>query len=442
VGVGTIAYVVVSGFCLLKLWRSRLDENFPPGATNSSESHSSAFESRPSALDRLLWLLLPAWRLGVAAGNHEQTLQDVAVVPFLWVLPLALYLLTFIICFDSPHWYVRTPFALALVVALTGLCWVLFQGTDASLRMQIGIYSAGLFVCCMVCHGELYRLRPDPRLLTGFYLMIAAGGALGGLFVAVGAPLLFTITTKCTGAFCFCGLLFIVVCVREKSSAGSREWRWLACALTLTVLPDWTRDWRIWSGGPAVLSKGASIGLRVGMWVLLALIVTSWIVRKKFQTFPYWRLLTCVWLVPGWLVLAAALWLQVSQSDDNVVSRSRNFYGTLKVSENRKNEPDGHYFLLQHGRITHGLQFVDPVRATWATTYYAEGSGIELAVRALPSAGRRIGVVGLGYWHHDGFRPGRGLPARLRDQPRSATARHVPFHLPGQFHSAGRACAG
>ena len=381
---------------MLKLWRTKLDENFAPGATNSSESHSSALDSRTSALDRLLWLLLPACASALLLATTNKLCQDVAVVPFLWVLPLALYLLTFIICFDSPHWYVRAPFVLALVVALTGLCWVLFQGTDASLRMQIGIYSAGLFVCCMVCHGELYRLRPDPRLLTGFYLMIAAGGALGGLFVAVGAPLLFTDYYEMHWGILFCGLLFIVVCVREKSSAGSREWRWLACALTLAVFAGLDQGLAHLVGRSAVLPKGAFIGLRVGMWVLLALIVTSWIVRKKFQTFPYWRLLTCVWLVPGWLVLAAALWLQVSQSDDNVVSRSRNFYGTLKVSENRKNEPDGHYFLLQHGRITHGLQFVDPVRATWATTYYAEGSGIELAVRALPSAGRRIGVVGLG----------------------------------------------
>src|SRR5258705_533318 len=113
--------------------------------------------------------------------------QDVAVIPFLWVLPLGLYLLSFIICFDNPRWYARSPFALAFVAAVGAMCWALFAGVDASIRAQVIVYSSGLFVCCMVCHGELYRLRPDPRQLTSFYLLIAAGGALGGLFVAVAA---------------------------------------------------------------------------------------------------------------------------------------------------------------------------------------------------------------------------------------------------------------
>src|SRR5207302_7954563 len=117
--------------------------------------------------------------------------QDVAVIPFLWVLPLALYLLSFIICFDSPRWYVRFPFTLALIGAAASMTWALFEGIDASVQTQVGIYSSGLFICCLVCHGELYRLRPEPRHLTSFYLMIAAGGALGGLFVAVIAPMIF-----------------------------------------------------------------------------------------------------------------------------------------------------------------------------------------------------------------------------------------------------------
>jgi hypothetical protein len=105
---------------------------------------------------------------------------------------------------------------------------------------------------------------------------------------------------------------------------------------------------------------------------------------------------TCIWLSLGLLGLATALRLQARNADKNVVSRSRNFYGTLKVCEYRKDDPDEHYFLLQHGRITHGIQFVDPQRATWATSYYAKGSGIELAVHAFPGGSRRIGLVGLG----------------------------------------------
>jgi hypothetical protein len=136
--------------------------------------------------------------------------------------------------------------------------------------------------------------------------------------------------------------------------------------------------------------------LRIGIWGLLALIVVYWIARGRFRMFQHCRFLTCMWLSLGLAGLAVALRMQARKADANVVSRSRNFYGTLKVCEYRKDEPEGHYFLLQHGRITHGIQFVDPVRAKWPTTYYTEGSGIALGMRALPNAARRIGVVGLG----------------------------------------------
>src|SRR6266487_3606942 len=349
----------------------------PPTAT--PDPHPSTLNpqpvSEPSTRDRFLWLLLPACASVLLLATTNKLCQDVAVIPFLWVLPLALYLLSFIICFDSPRWFVRFPFALALIAALIGMCWALFKGTDASLRMQILVYSAGLFICCMVCHGELYRLKPDLRYLTNFYLMIAAGGALGGLFVALVAPLVFTDYYELHWGLLLCGLLFTAVCLREKNAASlnpplthpgrGTEWRGLACVLTLAVFGGLDRSLVWWSRQHATIVGGRLLGVRIGMWVLLALIVGVWIARKKFRTFRHWRLLACVWLSLGLLALAAALRLQARKSDENIVSRSRNFYGTLKVCEYRKDEPDGHYFLLQHGRITHGIQFVDPVRARW-----------------------------------------------------------------------------
>jgi hypothetical protein len=119
-------------------------------------------------------------------------------------------------------------------------------------------------------------------------------------------------------------------------------------------------------------------------------------VRKKFQTFRYWRFLAIVWLTLGWLGPLAAVWLQDRDAREPVVAKSRNFYGTLKVCEYWKDDPEAHYFLLRHGRITHGLQMVDPRYANLPTTYYTRGSGVALAVDALPAGARRIGVVGLG----------------------------------------------
>ena len=113
-------------------------------------------------------------------------------------------------CASRSRWRSSRRWAASAGRCSTGATWPLSK--------QVAIYSGGLFVCCMVCHGELYRLRPDPRHLTGFYLMIAAGGALGGLFVAVVAPLLFTDYFELHWGLFLCGLLFLVVCATVASA--------------------------------------------------------------------------------------------------------------------------------------------------------------------------------------------------------------------------------
>jgi SAM-dependent methyltransferase len=386
---GLVVYAVCSGICATRLWKKkRWEENCFSSDLNAQDA--------PRLSQKLLWLLLPACGSVLLLATTNKMCQDVAVVPFLWVLPLSLYLLSFIICFDSPRWYARVPFTLALIVAMAGICWALFEGTDVSIRKQIGVYSASLFICCMVCHGELYRLRPDPRHLTGFYLMIAAGGALGGLFVAVAAPLIFTDYYELHWGLLLCGLLFLLVCARDRKLGRLNQWRWLACILTLVAFGglDWSLAW-LGKQYPAI-PRRLFMDLRIGMWGGLALLVAFWMLRKRFRSFQQWRVLACVWLLLGLLVLGTTLSAQARKSDGHTISKSRNFYGTLTVCEYRKNEPKGHYFLLQHGRITHGLQFVDPTQATWPTSYYYEGSGIALAVDALPANRRCIGVVGLG----------------------------------------------
>ncbi len=143
----------------------------------------------PRLAVRLQWVLLPALAslLLLAITNHLT--ENVASIPFLWILPLALYLLTFILCFDGRGWYRRILFVPAAVIALAAMGWMLrdLQLTHA-LKLALPIHAAGLFILCMFCHGELVRLQPQPERLTEFYLMIALGGALGSLFVSVIAP--------------------------------------------------------------------------------------------------------------------------------------------------------------------------------------------------------------------------------------------------------------
>src|SRR6185436_15259282 len=116
--------------------------------------------------------------------------QNIASIPLLWVLPLSIYLLTFILCFEGRGWYNRTAFFAPVLVVLGAMIYV---DSDLAmlldLKVALPVFAAGLFAICMFCHGELATLKPPPRYLTGFYLMISLGGAIGSLLVSVVAPL-------------------------------------------------------------------------------------------------------------------------------------------------------------------------------------------------------------------------------------------------------------
>jgi hypothetical protein len=422
-GWGLVLYALGCVWCAANVWKTRAVAAQPAadaGVTAIKEQPSL----NPSLVERSLWLLLPACASVLLLAITNKLCQDVAVVPFLWVLPLALYLLTFIICFDHSRWYARFPFTLALVASAGGLCWALFHAGDLPVWKQLLFYSGGLFVCCMVCHGELYRLRPEPRLLTSYYLLIAAGGALGGLFVAVLAPLIFTDYYELHWGLAGCALLFTCLCIRDAvrarggafhekaKSAGATsprwravlrsslappgEWNWLGA--TLPLLAFWALD-RFFAGFGQELGQAPNrtfIILRAAVWGLLVVLVISWVARGKLEQFKYWPGLACCWMVFGTVGLGIALWMQALKSGGGVVYMSRNFYGVLTVYEREVQTPKDHYFLLRHGRITHGIQFVDPAEALWPTAYYGEESGIGLAMQALPPNGVRIGLVGLG----------------------------------------------
>src|SRR5713226_7994673 len=142
--------------------------------------------------DVLLWLALSACSSILLLATTNQISQEVAVSPFLWIAPLSIYLLTFILTFESDRWYRRGLFAAAAGVLAPVTCAVVGATVVVSLWTQLGVDLGALFVTCMVCHGELARSRPSPRHLTAFYLTIAAGGALGGVLVALIAPHVFT----------------------------------------------------------------------------------------------------------------------------------------------------------------------------------------------------------------------------------------------------------
>jgi spermidine synthase len=139
----------------------------------------------PTLAAQLLWLALSAMGSVMLLAISNHVTQNIASVPFMWVVPLSLYLITFILCFDHPRWYVRPLFVALLLVLLP---WMAYKIPSLDLKLSLATYLGGLFVACMFCHGELARLKPDPRHLTRFYLMMSLGGALGAVLVAIVAP--------------------------------------------------------------------------------------------------------------------------------------------------------------------------------------------------------------------------------------------------------------
>ena len=138
-----------------------------------------------------LWLTLSGVASLFLLAVTNQISQEVAVIPFLWVLPLAIYLLSFILAFSDSRWYDRRVFALLFSLASIAVLWVFLHAGELNIILQIGAYCLLLFSACMICHGELYQLRPPAERLTSFYLLVSLGGAAGGVFVNFAAPLIF-----------------------------------------------------------------------------------------------------------------------------------------------------------------------------------------------------------------------------------------------------------
>ncbi len=288
----------------------------------------------PSAFSHFLWVALPACASLLLLSVTNQLCQGMPSVPFLWVLPLSLYLLSFIICFEWPGLYARRFFLVAMTASLALVCFLLRLDTSATAVFQIVGFSVALFVCCMTCHGELALAKPDPSRLTAFYLAIAAGGALGGAFVGLAAPHLFDGFYELHWGFFVCPVLVLLSLFTQTDSPlrhGKPIWAWVA--LTLGV---------VWLG----------VDLR----------------QRYTQSFTY------------------------------VVSTSRDFFGVLKLFEAPSADPRGKVRLLGHGGIIHGFQWIEPAYwNTVKTSYFGPGTGVADAFGLLaPRRPLRVGVVGLG----------------------------------------------
>ncbi len=217
-------FAAVCGYCALRMRKTSASPKTTALRVAKQEpADLDPAQTKPAPGTHLLWLSLAACASVMFLATTNQICQDVAVVPFLWVLPLSLYLLSFIICFDEPRWYSRAVFHPAFAVAIFLACLLLLGWGIRSIFLQIAAHSFVLFACCMVCHGELARSKPDSRHLTSFYLMVALGGALGGVLVALVFPHVFRGFWEYQLGLWLCALLLFMVLALDKSS-------WLHCS--------------------------------------------------------------------------------------------------------------------------------------------------------------------------------------------------------------------
>ena len=188
----------------------------PETELTTGEDRGDPVES-PSGGTISIWLGLSAVGAVLLLATTNQMCQEIAVIPFLWVVPLAIYLLTFVISFESERWYDRRVFGFLVGVSAAASLSAITAGAGIPLSYHIIAYSITLFACCMCCHNELAKLKPHPRHLTLFYLTIAAGGALGGVFTAAVAPRIFTAFSEYPLALAACGVLTLVSWYRAQA---------------------------------------------------------------------------------------------------------------------------------------------------------------------------------------------------------------------------------
>jgi hypothetical protein len=351
-----------------------------PASAAVDASAEDKIAAPPAWIMRGRWIFLAAVPSGLLIAVTAHISTDVAAAPLLWVLPLSLYLLTWVLVFQSrpllPHKWMLT----LQPVAIAGVIVLLAVGAEQNLLLTLGGHQLCFFIIAMSCHGELARTRPAAKYLTGFYVALSFGGMTGGLFAGLLAPFAFSWVAE------YPILLALAALCRPP---GGQErlprwsawyWPFLAVIALLLIAPSyfdgkfmtWLDAHRTWViGAVGVLSAMMALALNAER-------------RKIFAT-----------------VVVALVLIRVYPADDGRVETVRSFFGVHKILVT----PHGQYHVLMHGTTIHGAQKFQnddgsPVAGRpEPITYYHESGGIGQAVTALrerKNGPLRVAVIGLG----------------------------------------------
>src|SRR5712672_623543 len=370
-GYGLLIILIAS--CGVLLLRSPANA----GALNMPADDTDA--PAPSWILRTRWIFLAAVPSGLLIAVTAHISTDVAAAPLLWVLPLSLYLLTWVLVFQSrpllPHkWMLMTqPLAITGVVVLLAVCG------EQNLLLTLGGHQVCFFVIAMACHGELARTRPAAKYLTGFYVALSFGGMIGGLFAGLIAPYTFSWVAE------YPILLALAALCRPPGDERLPRWsRWywpfLAALAVALIVPSfyagkifsWVDTHRVWViGAVGVLSALLALGLNANRWKIFATVAVALVLVRAYP------------------------------SDDGRVETVRSFFGVHKIVVT----PNGQYHVLMHGTTIHGAEKFQNDDGTPVSgrpepiTYYHKDGGIGQAIAAIrerKGAPLRVAVIGLG----------------------------------------------
>lgn len=338
----------------------------------------------PGWLLRARWIFLAAVPSGLLIAVTAHISTDVAAAPLLWVLPLSLYLLTWVLVFQSRPLLPHKWMLMLQPVAIAGVVILLAVGGEQNLLLTLGGHQLCFFVIAMACHGELARTRPAARYLTGFYVALSFGGMIGGLFAGLIAPFTFSWIAEYP-------ILLALAAVCRPADGGERwprltRWYWIVLALialalivpaeTTGKLTEYLQDHRVWVAG--------AVGVLAGV-LALAVNASRW---KIFAT-----------------VVVALVLIRLYPADHGRVETVRSFFGVHKIVVT----PGGQYHVLMHGTTIHGAEKYLNDDGTPVTgrpepiTYYHKDGGIGQAITAVRErkganggAPLKVAVIGVG----------------------------------------------
>jgi hypothetical protein len=329
---------------------------------------------------RARWIFLAAVPSGLLIAVTAHISTDVAAAPLLWVLPLSVYLLTWVLVFQSRPLLPHKWMLMVQPLAIAGVVILLAVGGEQNLLLTLGGHQLCFFLIAMACHGELARTRPAAKYLTGFYVALSFGGMLGGLFAGLIAPFTFSWIAE------YPILLALAALCRPASDERLPRWsRWywpfLAVLAVALIAPAfhasgklwvWFEDHRVWvAGSLGVLAALLALALNAGRWKIFATVVVALVLIRAYP------------------------------SDDGRVETVRSFFGVHKIVVT----PNGQYHVLMHGTTIHGAEkFLNddgsPVTGRpEPISYYHKDGGIGQAITAIrerKGAPLRVAVIGVG----------------------------------------------